>query len=696
MNEPQIEKTQAARTAVLRVSAALLLAIGIVPVANLMSGGAEVPWWDGAVLQWTAGTVLVAAVCTAVARMFGDRLERAAGRAVARLEAVPSWRFALGVSLLAVAAAAVLSRYCFAGQPFTTDEMAQQWHARMLLDGHVAIAAERFREFFNTAPVYDAGRWFSQYPIGGPALIALGLEAGAAWLVNPLLLGVTVWAFYRFIARAYDDRTARLSSLLLVTSPMVLIMSASQMSHLPALAAATVALAALAAWDTAPTPARAAPSAALIGGALGVMATVRPYDAALTAAVIGAFQLMTVARRRELARTLAWQIAVGCIPVALLLWANARTTGHPLEFAYTLLDGAGHGVGFHMAPDGRMHTPLRGLLLASGYLMRLDRYLYEWPLPALVFVIATLVAVRRASRWDVLLVGLMWAFVAGYGAYWFDGFFAGPRFLFTAVPAFVLFTARAPIAVRARLSGARARQAVLGVVPLCVAFAWLMPVGTQGALVRIRSYHAQRTKEKTDIDAQVARAGLQHALVFVNESWRGRLLARLRVLGVDQFAADRGVSRYDACALETALDAEDTLPAVNSERRVERVLAAVRAAGRAEPVQGLPADQSVSIVPGSRPTATCLRESQADFTGTMPYPVFLAKQRVVHGRVGGDVVFVRDFGARDSLLRSRFAARKWYRYRTPSSLRDTAAVFVPFDSTSPASASGTGATPVVH
>src|SRR2546427_3776267 len=36
---------------------------------------------------------------------------------------------------------------------------------------------------------------------------------------------------------------------------------------------------------------------------------------------------------------------------------------------------------------GVPHTPLRGLQLASGYLLRLDRYLFEWPLPGLLPVV---------------------------------------------------------------------------------------------------------------------------------------------------------------------------------------------------------------------------------------------------------------------------------------------------------------------
>jgi hypothetical protein len=32
------------------------------------------------------------------------------------------------------------------------------------------------------------------------------------------------------------------------------------------------------------------------------------------------------------------------------------------------------------------------------------------------------------------------------------------------------------------------------------------------------------------------------------------------------------------------------------------------------------------------------------------------------GRIGGDVVFARDFGPRDTILAPRFGDRTWYRY----------------------------------
>ena len=117
--------------------------------------------------------------------------------------------------------------------------MAQQWHARILASGRVAAVAEPYPEFFNTAPVFDRdGRWYSQYPIGGPAFVALGVLVNAPWIVNPLLLGIATWVLYRFLSDVFDETTARVTALLWVASPMVLIMSASQMNHVPALTCA--------------------------------------------------------------------------------------------------------------------------------------------------------------------------------------------------------------------------------------------------------------------------------------------------------------------------------------------------------------------------------------------------------------------------------------------------------------------------
>ena len=507
--------------------------------------------------------------------------------------------------------------------------------------------------------------------------IALGLSLEVAWLVNPALLALATWHLYRFLSGAFDELTARITTLLFASSPMVLLMGASQMNHVSALAFTVLALAALVRWDRDATPGRQTGHAIVIGLAIGIVALVRPLDAAVVAAVIGVFQLLRASASPRRWTSIGAEIIAGALPVALLLFANARTTGSPLLFGYEALNGPAHAIGFHVDPNGVQHTPLRGLVLMSGYLMRLDRYLFEWPLPAILVIVAGLLAIRRPTRWDVLLVALAAGILIAYGAYWFDGFFAGPRFLFTAVPAFIYFAAQAPIGLASIAQRPVLRRASLLVIPVCTAVAWIVPSPGSSALSRVVSYRDQRTKLKTDIEAQIRRAGLHNALVFVNESWRGRLEARLRVLGVTQFRAERILSTVDACALQTALDAEDTLMARDADQRAARVVAKARALGTAQLQPGRQADQAIALVPGTRPTPTCLTEFFRDTSGTIAYPPFLARQHVgSDGRVGGNVVFARDLGERNQVLRDRFGDRSWYAYRLARDLGDTTLAFV--------------------
>ena len=330
-----------------------------------------------------------------------------------------------------------------------------------------------------------------------------------------------------------------------------------------------------------------------------------------------------------------------------------------------------------MDPTGDEHTPVRGLILASGYLMRLSLYLFEWPLPGVLVIAAGLASLRQPTRRDALLAALPAAFVLGYAAYWFDGFFAGPRFLFTALPAFVYFAARASALVPDAAPVVLRRASRL-VLPLCVLTAWFGPWGVSSAPSRIALYRDQRTKLKTDVGSQLARQGATNALVLVREGWRGTLLARLRVLGASQFRAELLMNTVDACALQLALDAADSSTAPDTSR-LEGAVARARAFGLPRPVPNLPADQAIALVPGTAPSPACLAEYSRDSIGTMPYAAFLAKQSFdADGRVGGNVVFVRDMGARNELLRARFGDRTWYRYRPGSGPGDTNRVLVPY------------------
>ena len=654
----------------------MLAALGLLPLGNLLTAGQEVPWWRTGILAWSGSGGLLLLLLWALLTRWGNVLQHGWSRTRTRVMRMPTGPYVAVVSLLATALAAGVAHYCFAGQPFSGDEMAATSHARMLLAGRLSLPTATHPEFFNTVAMMDRGpAWYSQYPIGGPALLAIGVALHAAWLVNPVLLGIGTWQLHRFARRAFGEDIARATILLFALTPFVLILGATQLSHTPVAVLTCLVLAELAAWD-AETERAPLWHAAALGLALGAIALLRPFDALLVALPVGLFQL---ARRRAGQgrwRAMLIQCAAGSIPVLLLLAANLHTTGQLLRFAYDAANGPSHGIGFHVDPNGELHTPLRGLIYTSGYLLRFDRFLFEWPLPGLLVVCATLAMLRRGSRWDSLLLALMASFLLGYATYWYRGFFDGPRFLLPIVPVLVIYAARLGEAARTRTTGTR-RRLLIALVPACIVVAWSLPLPFASVPSRLVSLRDQRTKLKTDVAAQVRRSHITNALVFVQEPWRGSLLARLRARGVQQFEAERLVNTLDACAMQQALDSADLLPATDTAATRRYVIARASAAGRAVLLPTAIVDAAIARAPGGPDTPECRALFAIDNAGTMPYAMFLATQHVSgDGRLGGDVVWARDLGARDSVLAAEYPRRRVLRYRPGRSPTDSAA-FIP-------------------
>ncbi len=649
-------------------------------MANLLAPGA-LPWWSDVVSWWLFGGGCVLVVAYLAARALGDRAPAIGARAC-ELVMTPSSRmflcFAASAAFLLAAGAAW---YCFNRQPQSIDEMAQLWHARLLLAGHFSIPTEPDPAFFSAMNVIDAGgRWYSQFPLGGPLVLAAGLALGAVWLVNPLLIAVTVRNVYRFAQRAYGEPFARGATLLLLVAPFFIFMGASEQNHVPALALATLAIAALPAWADAGSRRTGFVQAAVIGLSLGGMATVRPLDALAVAVACGLYQLGVLARDKRRWIEIAVQCGAGTVPVALLMWANVHTTGAPLRFGYEVMWGANHGLGFHPSPFGDAHTPRRALVLASLYLMKLDLYLFEWPIPALVAPILALALLRRPSTWDALLCTIIVSTVVAYALYWHNGHFLGPRFLYSAVPAFVLIAARAPAAIAERV-GSVGRTMAYAVIPLAVAGALTGVAGPIGVPARLAEYRGGQWELKQDIAAQARDAHLRRALVFVHEGWGARLMARMWAIGVSRADAEHLLATSDACALELATDAEARHLPADTVGLAARLAAATPNAARRELHlrSDVTPDVTLRFASGSALPARCVDEAQADTVGMSLYPPFLTLNRVgPDGRVGGDVVFVRDLGARNDELRARFGDRTWYRYRPRRSPADTSSPFTPY------------------
>ncbi|MEO5818706.1 MAG: glycosyltransferase family 39 protein [Gemmatimonadaceae bacterium] len=659
-------RSTASSAAAIPVVAALVLCVlGLYPLANKLTDGDAVQWYAHARTFWLVigGTVLL--VLSVLARFQGNRIDQLWKAASDFVLRIPTPVFLAACALFALIASATLAIICFGRQPHNADEVAQLFHARILLSGRLSLPADPNPEFFGMDNMIDQGRWYSQFPVFGPAFLAIGLLLHAAWLVNPLLLALTVLSVYGFARRTYGEPTARASALLFALCPFALFVGASFMNHVPVLWLTSVAMWQLAIWMRADTSREAHRSAAIIGVALGVAFAVRPLDALVAAGVIGVMQL-TQLKNGVRWRSLAAQIVGGLIPVAILFYVNWRTNGAPMRLGYDVLYGEAHSMGFHVDPYGRTHTPMRALLFASKYLLQLNVLLFEWPLPAVGIIIAGLLAMRRPTRWDYFLIGLLFAQTVCYALYWHDGSFRGPRFLFNALPAIVILIARTPFMIAALTRGT-VRRAVILVLPACVLISWLVGGMSDSVPGRVRMY--QRASPVLRIDpGDVARDGnLHNALVFINEGRQARNLHYLWELGLSRGDAARVMVTASSCAVRISIDAEVALQPARKEGRLDRLVKGALRFDAQEP-------PTLPLV--------CVLDVRRDEAGSASFgPFFPANEIGPDGHLGGNVVYALDLGGHNEVLRARFGDRKWYRFGPHKTPKDSMPSLIPYEET---------------
>ncbi len=396
--------------------AALVIGLPFLPLAR--SHGAPPPDpgppWDVNVAAWGIGLALVLVVAAAVGR-FATRLPAPPPR-------VPAPVF---VTVLAVALAAwstYTMRSVFASNPVLIDEMAQLFHAHVFASGRLAAPApEPAAAFLIQHTGITSAGWVSLYPPGHPLALAIGMVFGAEWLVNPVLGGLSVALVYLVARGLYGPKTARIAAFLWAVSAWVMFMSASYMNHVTA---TTLALACWAlVWAPRPMPRHLHLAAA--GCCLAAVAATRPLDAVAAGLPV---LVWIVARRRWSA--IPW-MALGTLPV-LVAWGyfNWRLFGGPLTLGYNALYGSELNLGFGIDPWGRPFTPAVALSNLAVAVRRLNLFLYEWPIPALLPLGLWALAGRQRRPADAIVaVGLL-AVPALYFFYWHSGYYPGPRFYY--------------------------------------------------------------------------------------------------------------------------------------------------------------------------------------------------------------------------------------------------------------------------
>jgi hypothetical protein len=351
-----------------------------------------------------------------------------------------------------------------------------------------------------------------------------------------------------------------------------------------------------------------------------------------------------------------------------MLYVNARTTGAPLLFGYQVLWGRDHDLGFHQAPWGGVHTPARGLELINLYFLRLQDYLYETPIPALLPAVGALALTRRLRAPDRYLL-ISCGLVTGlYFAYWADGNFLGPRFVYSFGPAAALWTARFPSLLRDRVRAWRltpdaasfVSRASTGALVTSAVLALVL-----GIPLRAEEYRHNFATERWATPEVAGQSGVRNALVFVREGWVAQLIARLWALGVSHEHVETLYREVDVCRLDSAVTSlEARAPTMGRDEAALYASLAplLRDSSGVDVVRADGASgERLRVQRGYAYPAHCQRRLAEAAAGSSPLAVLLAV-----GPLDGNV-YARDLHARDSLLFAAYPGRPLYLVHPTSS-----------------------------
>ena len=624
-----------------RAAALVLVVLGLLPIANWIPGGHEAPWYADRLTGWGIGGAVVMAISLAVG--FAVHLRPALWSSGLWHRLALRWRGAgrradAAVSLAAAILYACISRGIFSAKPLLTDEIIQVFQGRIFAGGRLWAPTSPYPEFTSAINLLDwGGKVYGQFPPGGPAMLAFGTLLHAEWLVGPVAAALGVFVFARLLRIVESRHGVAFAALLLFAfAPFCAFLDGSMMNHVTAVTWLLLAALALA---IATRTQEAVPRAALaMGFALGMAATIRPLDGVVFALPAATWLVVRSVRGgMPHFRVLVWSGFGVAVPLAGLLAVNAAQTGHAFEFGYVAMWGKSVGLGFHAAPWGFPHTPARGLELVNLYLLQLQTYFLETPVPALLFATGALALTRTLRAFDKYVLVSSGLLLLAYFGYWHDGFYLGPRFMLPLAPWLALWTARLPARLAERRLPLLGQRMVLagGIVSLVTGALVLLPV-------RAEQYRNGMGPVRLDADAAAEAAGVRNAVVFVRESWGSQLYVRMWALGVSRVESYQVFSRMDACRLDQLLTAVESRGG-GAEAFLDLARPMAAASHRLVRLQ-LVGDSAIHLTAGATIAPVCLRrirENQAGFTVFTPF--------LLAGARSGNL-FVRDLHARDSLL----------------------------------------------
>ncbi len=416
---------------------------------------------------------------------------------------------------LAIAIPAIIRCLVLSGGAVADDEAVYRFSAALLASGRLTAPSHPLKLFFDHAFMVNDGRMYSQYFLGWPAIMAIGIPFGATGYVNSLVSGATVPALYQLLKDVVGVTWARVGVLVFLTSPMIQIAAATEMSHTSALGALVYAM-----WLAGLALRGGGPATHFgFGLALSVAFFVRPASAVAVGLPWGLLWLWTQLRNRSFINLLWFAIPTSMLGAVFLL-VNAELTGSVFGVAYqrAFQYGVENGLRFtHVMPMRVGATVMMAtggldemLSMASVGILRLNMSLFGWPLSLGLLPLA--IGLRSANMW--------WACVATYVATHLGLFDAGidtfgPTHWFElALPILVLTLLGCQ---RATAWGAKVSTDAAS-LPRNLVFSFVAASLLLFTPYRLKAVRDIGEMTRRPFDA-IEQSGIRNAVIFSNRPW---------------------------------------------------------------------------------------------------------------------------------------------------------------------------------
>jgi hypothetical protein len=378
--------------------------------------------------------------------------------------------------------AAFLAVFIYERHPHIADEVIYLFHAKYFANGMLSVPAPAVPEAFSFYMIpHESLRWYSIFPPGWPAILALGFLLKIPWLVNPILAGFNILLIYVLLVKIFSRNTARLALLLICISPWYIFMGMNFMAHTFTLTCALLASLAMI-WARQTGKIKWAFSS---GISIGFAFLTRPLDGFILAALLGLWAIGIGGRRLKYSSLVAF--VIGAIVVgAIILPYNKVLTGNvttfPLNAYYeqyfgpntnALGFGPERGLGWPIdAFQG--HSPLESVINANLNIFSINTELLGWSIGSLILIGLFLFS-RSMGKSDYLMLAVIIAVIGIYSFYWFSG---GPdfgaRYWYLALIPLIALTARGIQFLRKNVESnpdgkiIRGNRVIVAVLSLCV------------------------------------------------------------------------------------------------------------------------------------------------------------------------------------------------------------------------------------